>query len=39
MVAPRCRLVMTATGETDNDFGLMYAPDFFHTHVLAAVRR
>ena len=39
MVAPRYRLVMTATGETDNDFGRMYAPNFFYTHVLASVRR
>jgi CubicO group peptidase (beta-lactamase class C family) len=39
MVAPRHRLVMTATGETDNDFGRMYGPNFFYTHVLASVRR
>ena len=39
MVAPRYRLVMTATGETDNDFGRMYAPNFFYSHVLASVKR
>lgn len=39
MVAPRYRLVMTATGQTDSDFSRMYAPNFFYTHVLASVRR
>jgi len=39
MVAPRYRLVMTATGQADSDFSQMYAPNFFYTHVLASVRQ